>query len=290
MLYNHFCFAQKHILRQITFSDSTHDGYPYWSPDGSHIIYSSGSRSSCTTMKISEKGGTPIPMTDYFSQHAQWSPNGSYLAFDGEFGTRVFIASLDGGTPIRVVPENIPIEKSGLPCWSPDSRRIAFHSKGEIWAVTLPTGEYKKIFYLEGKLLIPFCWSHDGNNIYASALDTVTQKYDIWKIPVNEGEARQITFLEGRQTKPSISPNDSLIVFTSDHGGNADLWVMSSTGGDPVQLTFYSGDDSNPGYDLEASWSPDGKKIAFSSTRSGYWAIWIMEPDIQVIKEKLNIE
>jgi Tol biopolymer transport system component len=43
------------------------------------------------------------------------------------------------------------------------------------------------------------------------------------------------------------------------------------------------------GHEAEACWSPDGKKIAFSSTRSGYWAIWIMEPDIQSIKDKLNL-
>ena len=63
-----------------------------------------------------------------------------------------------------------------------------------------------------------------------------------------------------------------------------DLFIISSDGGKPVQLTF------NQGHNAEACWSPDGKKIAFSSTRSAYWAIWVMEPDIQLIKEKLNIK
>jgi Tol biopolymer transport system component len=66
-------FPQQLSLTQLTFSDSTHDGYPYWTPDGKYIFYSSGSKRSCTTMKISSDGGEPVKMTEYFSQHAQVS-------------------------------------------------------------------------------------------------------------------------------------------------------------------------------------------------------------------------
>ena len=36
------------------------------------------------------------------------------------------------------------------------------------------------------------------------------------------------------------------------------------------------------------SMAHDGKKIAFTSTRSGSFDIWIMDVDIKKIKEKLN--
>jgi len=281
-------FPQQLSLKQLSFSDSTHDGYPYWSPDGEYIIYSSGTRSYCTTMKVPSEGGTPIQLTDYFSQHSQWAPDGRYIIFDGEVGTRVFLASAQGGLPIRVVPENIPIVQSGFPCWSPDNKKIAFRSNNEIWTAELAKGQFTKIYYLKEKSLIPYDWTKDGGYIYAAARDTATRKFDIWKIPLRDLEAEQITFLEGRQTKPSLSPDDSLIVFTSNHGGNSDLWIMSSNGGKPIQITFFAAEGNNPGYDCEASWSPDGKRIAFSSSRTDYWAVWVMELDLEYIKEKLK--
>jgi tricorn protease len=61
-----------------------------------------------------------------------------------------------------------------------------------------------------------------------------------------------------------------------------DLCIISSDGGEPVQITF------DKAHEAEACWSPDGKKIAFSSNRSGNGAIWVMEPDIQGIKDKLK--
>jgi dipeptidyl aminopeptidase/acylaminoacyl peptidase len=109
---------------------------------------------------------------------------------------------------------------------------------------------------------------------------------DIWEVPLN-GLPRQITFLPGRQVKPSISPDGTLIVFVSNHGGNPDLWIMSARGGEPIQLTFYEGNENNPGFDVEPSWSPDGKSIAFSSTRKDMWAIWKMELDMAYIRNNL---
>ena len=248
-------YSQQLSLKQLTFSDSTHDGYPYWTPDGKYIYYSSGRGQSCTTMKISVKGGKSVRLTEYFSQHAQVSPDGYYMLFDGEVGTRVFLASVQGGAPVRVVPEDILIKMSGMPIWAPDSRTIAFHSFGVLWTVNLTTSEFRKILWFEGKKILPYDWTSDSKFIYGSALDTATRTYDLWKIPLYDSKPEQLTFLEGRQTKPSLSPDDSLIVFSSNHGGNTDLWIMKANGGIPVQITFFPGDEDNPGYDVEPSWS-----------------------------------
>jgi TolB protein len=59
------------------------------------------------------------------------------------------------------------------------------------------------------------------------------------------------------------------------------LWVMSSAGGKRVQIT------SDPGYDDGPSWSPDGTKIAFVSTRSGNFDIWTVGVDAEQLRREL---
>lgn len=68
---------------------------------------------------------------------------------------------------------------------------------------------------------------------------------------------------------PSISPDGSAICFS----WRGDLWRVPATGGQATRLTVHPMDD-----DLSA-WSPDGKVIAFNSTRSGYRNVYRMNAD-----------
>jgi Tol biopolymer transport system component len=282
--------AQQKSLKQITFSDSTHDGYPYWSPDGKFIIYSSGKGSFCTTKIIPVEGGQSKVVTNFFSQHCRISPDGEYIVFDAARGTAIQISTINGANPVRIVPEDITIHLSGMPVWSPDGKKIAFKSKMDLYTLELATGKASRIINLGSRKVIPFDWTSDSKYIVADARDTSSREAHIWLISTADNSGRQITFGEGRQIKPSLSPDNSMFVFTKattryDHN----LWISSIEGGEPVQITFQEGDDSNPGFDVEASWSPDGRKIAFTSTRTGYWAIWIMELDLDFIKKKLDL-
>ena len=60
------------------------------------------------------------------------------------------------------------------------------------------------------------------------------------------------------------------IAFSSDRGGNSDIYVMDPDGGGVLRLT------DDPAEDLQPTWSPDGTRIAFVSNRDGNKEIYVM--------------
>src|SRR5574341_1956908 len=249
--------AQQIDLKQLT-NDPYQDGYAAWSPDGRFIIYTSVRDGKEYLWKIPAEGGEPVKLTEHRSHHGRFSPEGAYIAFDGEDGMLVQMMSALGGVPIRIVPDSIPIKGSGLPCWSPDGSRLAFRSLNDLYVLELPTGKFSKVFHKEGYIPIPNYWPKRDNFILTALLNPATKENNIWRVPLNGGEAQQLTFHE-YASNADVSPDGSYIVFSSFSlkDRNADLWIMPYAGGEPMQLTFA------PSREFEARWSPDGNKLVF---------------------------
>ena len=108
-----------------------------------------------------------------------------------------------------------------------------------------------------------------------------TTKYTTFKdLPLKPQRKIAFTTTEGTWTSLDISPDGKTIVF--DMMG--DLFTVPSTGGKATALTKGIAFDSHP------RWSPDGKKILFSSDRSGAENIWWIDLEkkdtFQVTKER----
>jgi len=73
----------------------------------------------------------------------------------------------------------------------------------------------------------------------------------------------RLTFDAGLQSDPTWSPDGRFIAYSSDRGGNFDIWVQPVGEGDPVQVT------KSPAHDWQPDWSPDGNRLVFRSEREG---------------------
>src|SRR5262249_38239828 len=80
-----------------------------------------------------------------------------------------------------------------------------------------------------------------------------------------------------RLADPQLSPDGSQVAYgltrvdLEARPRNADLWLIPLAGGEPRRLT------SNPASDTRPRFSPDGRSLAFLSTRGGSSQVWLID-------------
>src|SRR5262249_55115565 len=70
----------------------------------------------------------------------------------------------------------------------------------------------------------------------------------------------------------------------SQRDGNQEIYVMDADGKNPSNLT------QNEVFDADPAWSPDGKQIAFASSRKGVIHLFVMGPDGSGQQELLDMD
>lgn len=136
-------------------------------------------------------------------------------------------------------------------------------------------------------------FSYDGNKlIFQSTRDDYTCD-QIYTMNADGSDVMLVSTGEGRTTCSFIVPNEKRIIYSSTHLGSAEcpplpsyehgyVWPLYETydifsanidGANLKKLT------DTDGYDAEATISPDGKKIVFTSNRDGDLEIYTMNID-----------
>jgi len=275
----------RYPVRQLT-SNPAQEGFPYWSPDGSCLVFSSGAVEDTIGLWIvSADGAGRRRLTTEIGEHPTWSADGRYIVFDGDSGNSIKIVSASGGTPIRIVPDSIDIVRGGNPNWSPDASSIAFEGGGtSLQILNLSRGTVRTLFVRDSTIIVPCCWSRNGNEIYFWLRPPNTRLSALWAVTLT-GESREILPLTpGRAYRyADLSPDGSMIAYTACEGRACDIWVMPTDGGPAVPLT------THPALDEAPRWSPDGTKIAFTSTRSQSFDVWVMDLDLPDLRSALGL-
>ena len=155
--------------------------------------------------------------------------------------------------------------------WSPDGTLIAYRDSraglnvdDEIYVVAADGSAGRNLTRDPANDWSP-AWSPDGARI-AFASDREGE-LRIFVMDSDGGGVRRVTEIWGEY--PAWSPDGKRIAFSSYAGGtgptgdpNYDLFVVGAGGSGLSRLT------DSTAYDMYPAWSPDGKSIAFESTRS----------------------
>lgn len=108
---------------------------------------------------------------------------------------------------------------------------------------------------------------HEGSKIFLWLLDTRT------------GEQRRLTERRSPEFDASWSPDGKSLVFCcveqTPGQGNVDLSTLPL---EKPELKKLIGDDQKLSHEESPAWSPDGRQIAFTSTRDGNQEIYLIEP------------
>ncbi len=178
-----------------------------------------------------------------------FAPNGQFVAFThadtAENQSGLFVIGIDG-TNRKLLFSSV---SHVAPTWSADGLWLAFTHSGNIFKITI---DGDSLFQLTstGGCFNP-SWSPDGEWIvYDSNRDSESQGHFIWKMRKDGTEAKRIAYDpgQGEIRMPRWTSDGTRIVHIRYLVGvhSSEVFVMDSSGSNPVRLTFNSSTDLYP--------------------------------------------
>jgi len=212
------------------------------------------------------------------------------------------MVNIDSRPPMPVLPgEAVSLTDPdsewtyGMPSWSPGGDAIAFHSDAggteDIWIMApIEVGFVPAFIRITRSSAIEHSptWAPAGDMMAFQSLSSQNEadSWGIWVVNSDGSGSRQLTQNASSDMNPAWSQDGSSIAFDSDRDGDSEIWLITNvqsvlSGTEPqfIQLTH------NDWEDKHATWSPDGSKVIFQSSRRGNWDLF----EIGIDGTELNV-
>lgn len=240
----------------------------YFLPDGRSVLFAStqGSAETCPPPLDHSQGYTWRVHPEYdlwradlegggverlteswgYDAEATLSPRGDRLVFTSSRSgdLELWTADLDGRNPTQVTDQ---LGYDGGAFFSHDGARLVFRS------TCFTPGKEAEEHALYRQLLAE--WKVRPHSM------------ELMLVDADGANRRQLTRLGGANFAPYFYPDDSRVIFSSNHhetgARNFDLFAIGVDGEELERITTYAGFDSFPMF------SPDGRYLVFASNRGG---------------------
>ena len=267
-------------VRMVT-SGPFDDREPSWSRDGSRIAFSSDRSGNYDVWDVAAAGGevrqiTKHPANDYAPA---WSPTGTAIAFVSERDDRRGVWRIDPatGAEASMAPA---IGAVSAPSWSPDGAHVIYNvianNQSQLMLDGKPITSGEDVFPFRAQWASPseVIYTADGKIKRRSLQGGVTPiefsaAIAFTRTPytraTHDFDARTPRPVRGIMA-PVLSPDGTEVAFAA----LGDLWLLS-IGGEPRRLT------NDRFVEMQPTWSPDGRALAYSSDRDGSMDLWVRD-------------
>jgi eukaryotic-like serine/threonine-protein kinase len=274
--------STRRIASSLGAVDVSHDGsrivFPHLANGRMELAVSARDGSNLKAIAPLEPG--------YYYLTPRWSPDDRTIAYQRGFANahEIFVVPADGGEPRQITHHGALIE--GL-TWTTTSASILFSSSQgttmwylpptNLWSIDADGRNLRQLTFGEGSYAYPDVTR--GGVVVASR---VRREFDIWRYPVdgspvdNARRGVRITNQTSNVHTPSVAPDNSNVVYVSDSGSHANLWVTNLMTGASRQLTFERDPERRIGLPL---WSPDRGLIAYFMAHGSSYEYFLVDAD-----------
>ncbi len=284
--------------RKIEISEGGSLQNPAWSPNGNALLFTrftGGYNVEPADLFVIDLGsGAPRVLVSDGSGNVNlpgstWNPATHEIVFSSsrEPHDEIYLIDEDGitGDEIRITDRADLVAYE--PSLSPDGEWIVFEShvldvedNGVLTIYKVDGSEPYKALTDPNEDSRQPNWSPAGDKVLYQKFEE--GQWDIWTMNTDGTNHQKVTSGSGDKTDASFSPNGQWIIYSSNETGLefANLFIISATGGESIQVTFFDGYDGAP------SWSPDGNTIAFESypgdpDDSSGTTLWVIDVPVE---------